>query len=320
MANIKATGDSEAARLIKHSPARKVKKQRIKKNQSRKKPSSDTLQPPSQSLLMSLPPELRNMVYEYVLAPDMDFPDVVSEDTWRLKPEWTTALHKRHSDDFCGKRVKQRRSKQPGLLRVSRQVRSEVIPMYYDLNQFRVFVNIDQLSGARRWLNLIAQYDRNLRPGQGMYTKLQLVMSTTKSKWHKINQLLPLALIAMDHPDLKFRGYYWWEFNEEVVGLGQEGARKGWSEDWLAVRFDEWLQDQRGRPGMRVVLYEKNKRIKAAALKKGIAEPILVRDPTARLMGDTYATRSRGEIDRVFKADIRHLPSSDRKLRSMAKQ
>ena len=192
--------------------------------------------------------------------------------------------------------------------------------MYHDLNRFRVVVNINQLSAARRWLNSIEKYYRNSLPGHGMCSKLGLEMPPRSFTWLNIDQLLPLAMIAMEHPDLVFRNDYWRKCHDEVFELGKEGVREGWTEEWLAMRFDEWLQDQRGRPEMRLALYERGRRVKIAALKTGVTKPILVRGSTARHMGDTYATSSRMENDRVFTADIRHLPSSDRKLRSMSKR
>ena len=322
-----ASDDNEAARLPKDSPARKVKKQRIKKNQSRETLAPNATQPPDQSLLMSLPPELRNMVYEYVLLSDAarwqdEVASRVMEYGMRpgVTPEQRMQWHERLSDRAFGNLVKPGEYTQPGLLQVSKQIRGEVLPVFYDLNKFKIVVEIHQLTTVRSWLNSIKPQYHNLLPDQGMYTKLRLEMPPAMLKWHKIDQLLPLALIAMDHPDLNFRNDYWRSTYGEVFELGREVAREGWSEEWLAIRFDEWLQDQRNNLNLSRALYVKNRRIKVAALRKGAVKPILVRDPTTRLMGDTYATRSREGDDRDFVAAVRHLPTSDRKLRSMAKQ
>jgi hypothetical protein len=95
-----------------------------------------------QSHLLKLPPELRNRIYELVLAPAMPF---------TLTTYGTQC--------------------RPGLLRVCRQIRAETRLVYYHLRKFYIIVTAENMDNIRRWAATIT--DDGLRSIQSLTLQFQ---------------------------------------------------------------------------------------------------------------------------------------------------
>lgn len=85
----------------------------------------------NQSPLLELPAELREAIFELA---------VVSE-----KPIVTFKLDQYQKDSY-------QEARQPAITRVSRQVRSESLPIYYDCNNFVIHTEGAKSDDASRWL------------------------------------------------------------------------------------------------------------------------------------------------------------------------
>lgn len=88
---------------------------------------------PSENRLLALPAELRVYIYELVVI-----------ETHPLKP---TFMYSKPDD-----------GKQPAVTKVSRQVRAESLPIYYEKNTFRVECYVGSvIESSQRWLRAIEQ-------------------------------------------------------------------------------------------------------------------------------------------------------------------
>ncbi|KAH9828134.1 hypothetical protein Tdes44962_MAKER09462 [Teratosphaeria destructans] len=93
--------------------------------------------PETPNLLMTLPAELRNNIYEFVLR------------TIRV-------LH-----------VRDQQFREPALLRVSKEIRSEALPLYYGTNRFSIYLNLGEERNLGRlvdWLQSIVRDCRSSTP------------------------------------------------------------------------------------------------------------------------------------------------------------
>ncbi|KAF2858202.1 hypothetical protein K470DRAFT_266222 [Piedraia hortae CBS 480.64] len=95
------------------------------------------------SLLLSLPPELRNAIYEYVLASE----EKISV-AFRLEPSQGNSY---------------RQATHPALTRVNRQIRYESLPVYFARNSFVLCAEGSKAVDARRWLEANNSYLDHLR-------------------------------------------------------------------------------------------------------------------------------------------------------------
>lgn len=97
------------------------------------------------SRLLGLPPELRNMVYEYVLS------------------SVTTCYISKFT-----------RPHKPGLLQVNHQIREEAGLMYYHLSNFRVVVRDTTLPVIEDWINTVTTNE--LRSISNLHFKFELTI------------------------------------------------------------------------------------------------------------------------------------------------
>ncbi len=104
-------------------------------------------------LLLGLPPELRNHIYEYLLlGVENETPirvtDCVSEGCW-LPP---TILQKGSKDLW----------QPPAILQTCQQIRAEATPVYYTTNTFDVFVDSRNLGRTiSHWLSALGPHTRD---------------------------------------------------------------------------------------------------------------------------------------------------------------
>lgn len=81
--------------------------------------------------LLQLPPEIRDVIYEFALTSD--------------HPVVTFRLDTYQQDSY-------QEATQPPLTRVSRQVRQESLPIYFDCNEFILHAEGSKVQNAHRWL------------------------------------------------------------------------------------------------------------------------------------------------------------------------
>lgn len=96
---------------------------------------------PPPSLLLSLPAEIRSLIFEYVVA----CPERVTFNPDSLQRQYYSI------------------ATQPPITRVSRQVRSESLPIYYETNDFVLHTEPPKVDDARRWLVCNAAYLESMR-------------------------------------------------------------------------------------------------------------------------------------------------------------
>lgn len=100
--------------------------------------------PPPASPLLSLPAELRALIFQYAVTTPSDNPVV----TYRLGT---------YERDGYSEAV------QPPLTCVSRQLRRESLPLFYECNDFVLHSEAPRASDTRAWLRSSAPYLRDLR-------------------------------------------------------------------------------------------------------------------------------------------------------------
>jgi len=163
------------------------------------KTTSGAADPGAPSILTTLPPEIRNRIYEYLFK--RDGPILLNDDQGRLDP-WTRnyVTHSTHggaeqqdSDgDFC-----QGFHGCVGLLLSCRQIYHEAVGILYGENMFLFSQALtNQLASACTWLASIGSHYQLLsrvRVDTKMYDEYQ----------HMEYDLLPLLKLIWNHPDAK---------------------------------------------------------------------------------------------------------------------
>lgn len=273
--------------------------------------------------LFRLPPELRNQIYEHVIVADTHLPDDtrtascsptpkkrldrLSDQAERQAPP-EPALIKRPKAMLLGT------DNEPNLLWVSPTIRAEALGMYYSYCDFRIHITIDQLESVYEWAAKIKEQHGRASNDFSPIHSIKLVISSFS--WSDIGHLLPLARLyhlRVAHSWLvyKFKGRRLLCQNtfEEIQELGKTAAEEDWSEDWLGLKFEEWLEEKL------------DDKITQRGLKKGMKrlgreglEPL-----RKGLPGDWYATDETGDgegEDYNPHISLRQAGSSDRKLRS----
>jgi len=218
-----------------------------------------------QNLLMKLPAELRNVIYNSVLVTDEL--NTIRPRKWRS----TTKKAKLGTPD---------RRKEPALLQVSREIRNEASMVHYQNNSFKLSVDLDQVKKACAWLKGIAQ-----RCGSHPFKHFDF--SITKMAWDELHYLLPFANLlhqtsftppkipTNDDPyDLMQNPSYILRLessatnvSEAMVGavdLGRKARAEGWDSQWLGVEFGRWLERTSKSKPARAALYRARSRTKTA--------------------------------------------------------
>lgn len=118
--------------------------------------------PPSEDLIMKLPAELRNEIYELSLLDG------------HVK--------------FLGKGMG-RRQREPALLRASKQIRHEALPLYYKAHSFCVTIGLHQLGSLAQWLEGILSRCGTKLP----FKSFDVQINQCEDAWDYRHRLLPLA-------------------------------------------------------------------------------------------------------------------------------
>ncbi|KAK3710824.1 hypothetical protein LTR37_010048 [Vermiconidia calcicola] len=213
--------------------------EKAKKRQRSTKKKTITKSPDSR--LMKLPGELRNEVYNLVLS----------------GPE-RTFVHPSGRPMYIRNRIMEvhegaaARWREPALLKVCKQVRSEAMAIHYSTRFFDIIASPDEFRSAYLWLKWVSeQCDEK--------TQLTVKIWVHNPRWEGLLSWKWLAKIASKH-DLSFDRFAeisnparpgvaqaWLSntFNvtaalEEVVGLGQKAAKQESPDDYLESAFKDW--------------------------------------------------------------------------------
>lgn len=195
--------------------------------------------------LMSLPPEIRMLIYEYVLSKHN-----------RIK------LTRREQRVYQGQG--------PFLLRVSLTIRNEAMPVYFCCNQFKLRTRLDAFADVARWLETMIEKRCLTVFGQFSF----LVGMSSRPGWTDLLNMLPLvqmfaagrlkpdvqlihtgerqpsrakkrSLFQMNKP----KGVYYIQLAlEEAVLLAEQARVEKWSVDRVAEVFQH-MGFEKGRDG-----------------------------------------------------------------------
>lgn len=212
---------------------------------------------------MSLPPEIRNQVYELALAED----EVIhirpcKRGYWALEQ--------------CLPAPALVPWREPGLLQSCKTIRSEAFTMYYKLNEFEASLQLSDAQRASDWL-------RNMVKRCGNEPFKHFTFFITNTVWSDLHSSRRLATFFSEHNlvltpvpcrpsgDImskwsswrreSFERYRKPEYEcvfrmddpaqtsfrialEEAADLGRKAREEDWSEDWFEYEFGSWLDDK----------------------------------------------------------------------------
>ncbi|KXT02447.1 hypothetical protein AC578_7857 [Pseudocercospora eumusae] len=320
-------------------PKRKSKKKSSKSAILKGVPPTRSPKVPKDHLFV-LPPELRNRVYEYVLAAETCTKEEYAKHSWYR----CRCLHNPHGHDVVhyqkswaspgeeaewsmdyrpkkvigAKSVQDGDTQEPALLWVCQQMREETLQMYYSMGAFKFVATPSNLEGMRQWLaNIKEKYGRE-ENDYIVFSKFTLCVHSIQ--WADVGSLLPLAQIVRDH------AYEWdktieWHGRPQahlatvvqgVVDLGWQAMKEDWHPDWLGVKFEECLEKMlEDKMVMRCMKQDMKRR---GVQQRGI-EPL-----RKGLPGDWYATDEVEDADHDTadfpRAPRARIPTTDRVTRS----
>ncbi|CAK1360259.1 uncharacterized protein RHO25_003571 [Cercospora beticola] len=293
---------------------RKVKGQRIRPRKPRKKalqPPDAPAQIPNDCLFMKLPPELRNVIYELIIE-DYHRDQVRDRDSY---VNYTNRISINGRIIATGTRkglsfgedtipVGLKNWPEPDLLLMSKQVRLEARPLYYSLAKFQVFTYARNLAALFELLNSITE---SLEPIPGARWPIKHVeIYIIKAKWSDFRHLLSLAQITMKYPVEVNRVYNTFgHVIEKAQELGMRGHQEGWTEEWLAIEFEEWVARMQNDSRWSIAIHGNHINKCWSRMPKDLELP-----------GHNYSLKDEREDDSSFRGSSRNVPPSDRKLRS----
>ncbi|KAK4902778.1 hypothetical protein LTR27_000717 [Elasticomyces elasticus] len=175
------------------------------------------------NILMTLPPELRNIIYKDVLARKLTF---------------SFELHTR------------RCARKPALLFVSKTIRAEASGFYYTGNNFNFVMHLGSLPG------LCSQIQR-LSEQYGSKPLGSVTIEILNPTWDSMRHGRHLAMLFYRKVEL-LDGGGWSASTEDyrlltcsfkmclealkvAIKIGVKGAREKWSEEKIGVELDKWL-------------------------------------------------------------------------------
>ncbi|EME41542.1 hypothetical protein DOTSEDRAFT_26697 [Dothistroma septosporum NZE10] len=136
------------------------------------------IQLPNEGRLMTLPPELRNEIYQIVLD------DETQRCSTRFKVRFTSKGQVRHGRE------------EPALLNTSSTIRAEALPMFYALNKFELTFAVGQFHGAIEWVSSLREQYGNGLQGGGPLGAISLNITTCS--WSHVASLFPFAEFAFE--------------------------------------------------------------------------------------------------------------------------
>ncbi|KAK4620020.1 hypothetical protein CLAFUW4_11487 [Fulvia fulva] len=187
--------------------------------------ASASPQEQSECLLMALPAELRNEIYQYVLDGE------AQKCRTRFKVRFTSKCHAR------------RGRQEPALLNTSSAIRAEALPMFYALNKFELTFAITQLHDATEWVSILRQQCGNGPQGRGPLGGISLNITTCS--WVHVASLLPLAEFAFEYALVLGQVkppagmVHLSKTVHDIAALGRKAKKQGKDLEWLKVRFEQ---------------------------------------------------------------------------------
>ncbi|KAK5680368.1 hypothetical protein LTS10_007295 [Elasticomyces elasticus] len=221
---------------MKKNPDKSIMEAELKKLQSQAKsiqPPRDTSKwrpPPAKrpDILMTLPPELRNIIYEHALARDRLFCitfQLHTENHWR----------------------------EPALLQVSKTIRTEALPFHYTGNNFSIHVWLSALPTLCEKIERLSR-----RCGLKPFKSVRLeIMHPIRGDMHCGRHLAMLfyrkiELVGLagqkagdeSQPLLSCAHSVCLEALRTAVAIGKKGAIENWSEEEIRDKLDKWLANE----------------------------------------------------------------------------
>ena len=193
---------------------------------------------------MSLPPEVRNNVYEQALAEDG-----IIRMRYRRRRRTGHDLH----PELSSPRTDQ--WSEPSLLQVNKTIRSGASATYYKSNNFEMTIQMSDLKAASAWLRTIVA-----RCGTDPFGHFQFYLCNLR--WIELPFLRDFVQLFRDidlqlpiqSPDGRTITAWFWSATRmthvldwalaEAVALGKKARVEGWSEDWLDVEFGLWAEEK----------------------------------------------------------------------------
>ncbi|KAK4956601.1 hypothetical protein LTR10_006128 [Elasticomyces elasticus] len=190
-------------------------------------------------IFMTLPPELRNVIYADVL---------------KDKSPITMLPADLAGTDYNGRQGPWR---EPALLQVSKAIRSEATSIYYGDNDFNIVVPLSRGSELCAKLRRLTQ-----RCGPRPFRSLRILFSNAYWKYMAEGHLLGMLFYdtgLQAHPVFRTEGCVRDRYSQNVhvinsgcrtieavlrvaVELGQKGARESWSNAEMSHRYVEWAR------------------------------------------------------------------------------
>ncbi|KAK4956602.1 hypothetical protein LTR10_006129 [Elasticomyces elasticus] len=176
------------------------------------------------NILMTLPPELRNIIYEDVLARDQNF---------------LFELHTR------------RYARRSALLFVSKTIRAEASGFYYTGNNFNFVMHLGSLPGLCSKIQRLSEQYRSKPLGS---VSIEILNPTWDSMRHGRHlamlfyrkvELLDRYGSSVGHGDYRLLTCSFKMCREALqtaVKIGKKGADEGWSEEKMEGKLDRFLE------------------------------------------------------------------------------
>lgn len=189
----------------------------------------EDLNMPKEDLMMKLPGELRNRIYELVLPKD----EAIEIRKRKGRSMEAPVCYSRYS------RGRKSCWHEPDIMAVSSQIRTECLRLYYDNNTFEIFARSHELHLVLDFLLLKSTED---------CIALKFKIRIVGSEWRNMQDWLELASIAYytdkeysDKIDVAVCNFHLREAVRQVVRLGFRARDRGMDWEELKMEFDEWV-------------------------------------------------------------------------------
>ncbi|KAK4902777.1 hypothetical protein LTR27_000716 [Elasticomyces elasticus] len=188
-------------------------------------------------IFMTLPPELRNQIYEDVLTE--------SHPIARYSPSQRRRTYGSLREPY----------QEPALVQVSKAIRQEAITVYYGINDFDIETRTELIPQLCTKLRQLVQ-----RCGVSPFRSMRIAV--TRSNWESLSNGRHLGMLFYEtglqvNPGERPRtSNYWWYGSSvlhdsnhvlqaglrKALELGTKGARDGWTRRDMDSKLDAWLK------------------------------------------------------------------------------
>ena len=193
-----------------------------------------------EALLMTLPAELRNEIYQYVLD------DEAQKCKTRFKVRFTSKGQARDGRE------------ERALLNTSSVIRAESLPMFYSINKFELTFAISQFHDAAEWVSSLRRQCGNGSQGRGPLGGISLNI-TTRS-WNQVASLFPLAEFAFQYASVLGQVkppagmVHLSKTVHDIAALGRKANKQDKDLEWLKMRFEQVVSRHLGKKHARTAL------------------------------------------------------------------